>query len=317
MATSYQTPGVYIEEKSSGSKPIQGAGTSVAAFVGFTERRPAGNTGQPVFVASWTQFVEDFGGFAPGFFLPHSVYGYFLNGGASCFVQSLATKEDAEHASRGAPARAALPSRTGSNALELRAKAEGTSNITIEIGDASGEGVTEDQFKVTVKAPGRPDEIFDGLTMGKAKGARNAVEVLTRESRVIQALELESASGTLLERRPQNGAYALAAPTTTALATAKTFEGSASARTGLGALEEIDEVTMVLCPDLMGGYMSGKLNREDVMAVQKAMLEHCERMKDRFAVLDALPGLNPQEVNDWRMKEAMFNSKYGALYYPW
>jgi uncharacterized protein len=40
-------------------------------------------------------------------------------------------------------------------------------------------------------------------------------------------------------------------------------------------------------------------------------------MKDRFAILDALPGMTPQEINDWRMKEANFNSKYGALYYPW
>jgi phage tail sheath protein FI len=318
MATSYLTPGVYIEEKPSGSKPIQGAGTSVAAFVGFTEKRPAGNSGQPVFVSSWTQFVEDFGGFAPGFYLPHSVYGYFLNGGSSCFVQSLATKEDAERASRGGPARAALPARTGVGALELRSKLEGQAaqSIQVEISDASGEGVTDDQFKVTIKAPGRPDEVFDNLTMGKAKGARNAVEVLTRESRVLQAIEIEGA-GTLAERRPQNGTYTLATPTSTALATAKTFEGSASARTGIGALEAIDEVTMLVCPDLMSGYMAGKLTREDVLAVQKAMLNHCEAMKDRFAILDALPGLSPQEVNDWRMKEAMFNSKYGALYYPW
>ena len=158
--------------------------------------------------------------------------------------------------------------------------------------------------------------MFDNLTMGKAKGARNAVEVLTRESRVLQAIEIEGA-GTLAERRPQNGTYTLATPTSTALATAKTFEGSASARTGIGALEAIDEVTMLVCPDLMSGYMAGKLTREDVLAVQKAMLNHCEAMKDRFAILDALPGLSPQEVNDWRMKEAMFNSKYGALYYPW
>ncbi len=315
MATSYLTPGVYIEEKPSGSKPIQGVGTSVAAFVGFTEKRPQGNTGQPVFVASWTQYTEEFGGFTAGFYTPHAVYGYFLNGGASCFVQSLATKQDAESASRPGSARAALPARTGAGALELKAKAEGVPQVTIEVGDATGENVSEDQFRVTVKSPGRPDEVFDNLTMGKAKGGRNAVEVL-RESKLITATEIEGA-GTLVERRPQNGAYALAAPLATSLASAKTFEGDASERTGLGALEEIDEITMLVCPDLMAGYVAGKMTREDVLAVQKAMLEHCERMKDRFAILDALPGLNPQEVNDWRMKEAMFNSKYGALYYPW
>jgi hypothetical protein len=31
----YQSPGVYVEEISSGSKPIEGVGTSTAAFVGL------------------------------------------------------------------------------------------------------------------------------------------------------------------------------------------------------------------------------------------------------------------------------------------
>jgi hypothetical protein len=33
------TPGVYIEEVSSGSKPIEGVGTSIAAFVGEAPRK--------------------------------------------------------------------------------------------------------------------------------------------------------------------------------------------------------------------------------------------------------------------------------------
>ena len=37
----YLSPGVYMEEVSSGSKPIEGVGTAVAAFVGFAERGPA------------------------------------------------------------------------------------------------------------------------------------------------------------------------------------------------------------------------------------------------------------------------------------
>ena len=32
----YLAPGVYVEEVSSGSKPIEGVGTSVAAFIGRT-----------------------------------------------------------------------------------------------------------------------------------------------------------------------------------------------------------------------------------------------------------------------------------------
>ena len=32
---SYLSPGVYVEEVASGSRPIEGVGTSVAAFVGL------------------------------------------------------------------------------------------------------------------------------------------------------------------------------------------------------------------------------------------------------------------------------------------
>jgi phage tail sheath protein FI len=37
---SYQSPGVYVEEVSSGARPIEGVGTAVAAFVGFARRHP-------------------------------------------------------------------------------------------------------------------------------------------------------------------------------------------------------------------------------------------------------------------------------------
>jgi phage tail sheath protein FI len=43
----------------------------------------------------------------------------------------------------------------------------------------------------------------------------------------------------------------------------------------------------------------------------------CESMKDRFAILDCPPGLNPQQMKDWRMTEAGYDTKYGAVYYPW
>jgi phage tail sheath protein FI len=41
-SSSYLSPGVYVEEISSGAKPIEGVGTAVAAFVGFARRNPVG-----------------------------------------------------------------------------------------------------------------------------------------------------------------------------------------------------------------------------------------------------------------------------------
>jgi phage tail sheath protein FI len=56
---------------------------------------------------------------------------------------------------------------------------------------------------------------------------------------------------------------------------------------------------------------------ETVQAVQQAMLDHAQNMGDRVAILDAPPDMNPQRIRDWRMKEVNYDSKYGALYYPW
>ncbi len=51
--------------------------------------------------------------------------------------------------------------------------------------------------------------------------------------------------------------------------------------------------------------------------MQLAMIAHCELMADRVAILDAPPGLNAQQVKEWRMDNAGYDSKYAALYWPW
>jgi uncharacterized protein len=323
MSPAYLSPGVYIEEVDKGSKPIEAAGTSVTAFVGFTERRPPENRGEPHLVTSWTQFMTDFGGFVPGAYLPMAVYGYFLNGGGICFVQSVATAAEATSkpsAASAKPAKAVaqLPGKNPQIAASIEVQAQTTDPITVVVEDAGGEGA-EDQFKVTVRGPSG-EESFENLTLGKGKGARNAVDIINRESKLIKLKELET-SAPLAERRPAAGTYAIAAMQAqeqlTALVSPKAFEGDLTARIGLAGLEAIDEVTMVCAPDLMSAYQAGQLSREDVKAVQLAIMAHCELMKDRFAILDPLPDLNAQQINDWRMKEANYDSKYAALYYPW
>ena len=77
----YLSPGVYVEEVEAGSRPIEGVGTSTAAFVGLAEKGPVN---QPTLVTNWSQYAQTFGGFLEGSYLAHSIYGYFLNGGGSC-----------------------------------------------------------------------------------------------------------------------------------------------------------------------------------------------------------------------------------------
>jgi phage tail sheath protein FI len=48
-----------------------------------------------------------------------------------------------------------------------------------------------------------------------------------------------------------------------------------------------------------------------------AMIAHCELMGDRVAILDSPPGLNAQQIKEWRVDEARYDSKYATLYWPW
>ena len=47
------------------------------------------------------------------------------------------------------------------------------------------------------------------------------------------------------------------------------------------------------------------------------MIAHCELMGDRVAILDPPPGLNAQQIKEWRVDKARYDSKYAALYWPW
>ena len=74
---------------------------------------------------------------------------------------------------------------------------------------------------------------------------------------------------------------------------------------------------MLAVPDLMAVYQQGVIDLEGVQAVQLAMIAHCELMGDRVAILDAPPGLNAQQVKEWRVDKAGYDSKYATLYWPW
>ena len=95
------------------------------------------------------------------------------------------------------------------------------------------------------------------------------------------------------------------------------YVGDPADRTGFGGLEAVDEVTMLAVPDLMSLYQKGIIDAEGVQAVQSAMIGHCELMGDRVAILDAPPGLNAQQVKEWRVDKVGYDSKYASLYWPW
>src|SRR5919107_1712215 len=151
MSPVYLSPGVYVEEVDKGSKPIEGVGTAVAAFVGFAQQGPVG---EPTLIASWTQFTQTFGGFVKGGYLAHAVYGWYNNGGTTCYV----TRLPGGIGGGGAPARpvaAALPSRASSalptldvTALPEAVAGGGAEGVVVEV--RAADGGADDAFTVVV-----------------------------------------------------------------------------------------------------------------------------------------------------------------------
>jgi phage tail sheath protein FI len=79
----YLSPGVYIEEVSTGPKPIAGVPTGAAAIVGKTERGPQLD---PTRLSNWQGYLSTFGGFVDGSATAESAYGFFENGGTTLWV---------------------------------------------------------------------------------------------------------------------------------------------------------------------------------------------------------------------------------------
>src|SRR6476659_11496677 len=106
----YLSPGVYVEEVDSGSRPIEGVGTAVAAFIGLAADGPFN---APTLVPNWTEYTRNFGGFVEGSYLAQSVYAYFQNGGGNCYV----VRSGQESASSGNGGRGTRASTAGPQAM--------------------------------------------------------------------------------------------------------------------------------------------------------------------------------------------------------
>jgi phage tail sheath protein FI len=79
-------------------------------------------------------------------------------------------------------------------------------------------------------------------------------------------------------------------------------DGGSGNRTGIQALEDIDEISLCLVPGVWAS------------TVHAALIQHCELLKDRFAILDPPDGLSIEGIRAFREP---LDTKYAALYYPW
>jgi uncharacterized protein len=175
---SYLTPGVYIEEVPSGSASLSAGATAIAAFVGFTEKAPTDDPTDPEglkprLVTSWTQYEGLYGGFVPGAMLPHSVYGWFLNGGAVCYIVRIPHNRPSQE-----PGGLALPAadRAVGNALEFSSVGP-ADGIAVAVESAEAPEGSDPVFDLTVLKDGVIVETYAGLTI--TPGATNVESVVS------------------------------------------------------------------------------------------------------------------------------------------
>ena len=164
---SYLTPGVYVEEVPSGSATLSAGLTAVAAFVGFTADFPKDDATDPQglkprLVTSWTQYEAAYGGFLAGAMLPHSVYGFFNNGGGMAYIVRVAHQAPSDQ-----PGQRALPAVDRALGLPLEVTSIGPSDgmaIAIENGDPAEDGKAPN-FNFVVTEGGIETERYDNVSL--------------------------------------------------------------------------------------------------------------------------------------------------------
>jgi phage tail sheath protein FI len=337
MAASYGAPGVYIEEQPSGSMPIEGVGTAVAAFVGFTERYdaeqgdPTDPEGvKPQLVTSWPQYERLYGGFVRGAMLPHAVRGFFENGGSAAYICRIPGATGAT-GNGGAPT-AVLPAAENPQtpSVQLTARDPGA-NLEVEVvpppaqapaeGDGAdgngGSGNGGGEYTLRVFEGGQLREELGGIQF-TGRSTRTVERAVNERSKFLR-IDMQPVQGTsLAERVPAAGRYTLQAPpVSTVEVTPADLVGSESDRTGYQGLAIADNVTMVAIPDLVTVATNddGSVDEEMFLGAQKQLIDFCEASHNKMAILDVPPGLNATRALDWRSRLAR-DSAFAALYYP-
>jgi Bacteriophage tail sheath protein len=297
----YLSPGVYVEEVSGGVKPIAGVGTSTGAFVGIAEK---GVVGKAIPVTNWSQFVQEFGSFTPNGYLAYGVFGFFAEGGTTCYVVRAAKDE------KGASV--TIHDDGGADAVTVHAhsvgdygdRSNGTwgNNISVVIEDSSD--AVAANFKLTVKYKGQDVEKFDNIsTAGKAAG-----DDLNLASSFIRVVVATAA------KRPKNNIPASPAYTLSGGddgVSGADYISDADGKKGIHAFDEVDDINIVAIPDIAG-------NRADILSA----LNYCKNRKDCFFIADPPEKLSISAIRDFKAGTGSysgnaFNNSYGALYYPW
>ena len=342
-------PGVYVQEVSSGVRPIEGVSTSTAAFIGVADKGPipgtvlpTGRAAQPVMVTSLTDYTRQFGGFRRDSFLTYAVRSFYENGGRRLYIV------------RVAPAGVGLarvtatspPLSPPASTLQIVAANEGEwgNNIWISTEDSS-DGNTTANFKLIVmfgktvqEARANVVETYDNVTFRSATPSDpnppNYVRTLVNSRSEYIAFPV----GANVTARPVNSVPTKLTGGSDGVTSSVSFIGAAAANstvtgTGLRALDKLTDVNLIAIP-----------GRGDVVTVNTG-LAYCKNqrpLQDCFFIADVgvvadvnsarLDGAQPDDVirvsGSGSAREYAVSGQggtpidnaagdYGAIYYPW
>ncbi len=181
-------PGVYVQEIASGSRTITGVSTSIAMFIGRTERGPMF---KPTRVFSYSEFTRKFGEKTILGELPTAVRLFFANGGTQAYVTRIA--------SGAGKAAVTLENLAGVPVLMIEAREEGARGSEIRVAidyNTPDPGSTFNLrvFRVDPATLAETEvELHTDLSM-LPTATRNVADVLAQNSALVTAEIVDPAS---------------------------------------------------------------------------------------------------------------------------
>ncbi|HLK48662.1 MAG TPA: phage tail sheath family protein [Bryobacteraceae bacterium] len=323
----YFTPGVYVEEIERGPRPIEGVPTSIAAFLGETERGPL----RPRLLTSYSDYLRWFGGiFDPARYAPYAVSGFFDNGGIEMYMCRIVGNK-ATTASKA----------YGEYTVSATGPGAWGKNVWIRIQDGStkdGSGHSGFCLKLAYwPASTRPAQAFDPFDDPRMLPRPQYMEVYDDLS--IDPLSADFFRKRLVDTSTNRPLTTLGTIDTTLPGAIPANKPPLTANSGefLDG-NAVDDPNPLTDADYDGAMGQGRLElqglqalnldsfrdvsliyaphaHDNAVAIETKIKDYCELSKYRFAVIDCNrdddpANLNPRVTNHW-------DSSYAAFYAPW
>lgn len=173
-------------------------------------------------------------------------------------------------------------------------------SITASYADQDGEPLEETVGPAHPGLTVPPDPLaLDGRANGRARlvTVTQRADITTTLRLPVPSAAALAAGGPTATLAASDDAYGALAP--------RDFQGEdrgSGRRTGIESLVDIDQVAICAVPGMWSG------------SVQASLVQHCEELKDRFAILDPPDDLDTQGVLEFRNG---IITRYAALYHPW